>query len=298
MFKDLNDIRLFASVARHTSITRGAQALQMPAATVSRRLTALERELGQRLVERSSRRFVLTETGQAYYTAATRVLDDLQQASTQMAGLTRSPAGHVRMAAPPDFASFFLAPALAYFSMRYPDISLALDLSPRRVDLVDDGFDVVLRMSALDDSRWVSRKLTTLTRSVYASKSCAKRHPAPQTPEDLATCRRVSLAAGAEAGEWVLQRNDRPSVKRSVNAPAPISVNSVALLRQLVVAGAGFGLVPDALMAADLKAGRVLAVLPGWQAPPVDAHLLFRARALLPQRVRLLVDHLLAAFAP
>jgi DNA-binding transcriptional LysR family regulator len=297
VFNDLNDIRLFATVVRQGAVTRGAEALGMPAATVSRRLAALEREIGARLIERSSRRFELTDTGRAYHAAASRVIEDLDAASAEVAGLVGRPAGHLRIAAPPDFATAFLAEPIAAFLARHPQITIALDLSPRRVDLIDDGFDLALRMGALEDSRLVSRRLTSLRRSLYASPKFAASGALPDAPEDLCRCRMVSLEAYAQYGTLILSKKDRSSVKRTVTVDGHITVNSMSMLRQLLLAGAGIGLVPDRLMESELKAKRVVRVLPQWEAPPVDAHVLVRTRTLLPLRVRLFLDHLVEAFS-
>lgn len=293
MFKDLNDIRLFAQVARQGAVTRGAAALGVPVATVSRRLAALEREVDMRLIERHSRRFELTEAGRAYYVAAARVLEDIELATAEMSNLAERPSGHLRIAAPSDFATFFMAPAITAFASRYPDITVSLDLSSRRVSLIDEGFDLAVRMGALTDSQLVSRRLLTLTRSLYASPAYTERAPLPRKPQEVQRCRLVTLEAYTSYGELTLQRVTKPGVKETVPVEGHIRVNSMTMLRQLLLAGAGIGLVPDLLMADELREGRAVRVLPAWQAPGVEAHVLYRSRALLPQRVRLFVDHLL-----
>jgi DNA-binding transcriptional LysR family regulator len=297
VFNDLNDIRLFAEVVRKGAVTRGALALGMPAATVSRRLAALEREVGARLIERSSRRFELTDAGRTYYAAAGRVLEDLDAAAATVSGVVERPAGHLRIAAPPDFATAFLAQPMAGFVQAYPDITVSMDLSPQRVDLIDDGFDIAVRMGALEDSRLVSRRLVTLSRGLYASPKYAKAQALPEDPAGILRCRMVTLDAYAQYGELSLARTARPSVQRTVTVEGHVNVNSMTMLRQLLLAGAGIGLVPDRLIEPDVRAGRAVRVLPDWQAPAVDAHLLYRSRSLLPQRVRLLLDHLVAHFA-
>jgi DNA-binding transcriptional LysR family regulator len=297
VFKDLNDIRLLATVVRQGAVTRGAEALGMPPATVSRRLAALEREVGARLIERSSRRFELTETGRAYHAAASRVIEDLDSASAEVSGLVGRPAGHLRIAAPPDFATAFLAEPIAGFLAKHPQITMALDLSPRRVDLIDDGFDLALRMGALEDSRLVSRRLTSLRRSLYASPAYAAANTLPDDPQDLCSGRMISLEAYAHYGTLVLSRRDRASVKRAVTVNGHVTVNSMSMLRQLLLAGTGIGLVPDRLMHDELQAGRVVRVMPQWEAPPIDAHVLVRTRTLLPLRVRLFLDHLVRSFS-
>lgn len=298
MFNDLNDIRLFAEVVRRGGVSRGAEALAMPVATVSRRLAALEREVGARLIERNSRRFELTEAGRAYYSAASRVVEDLNSASAELAGLVNRTTGHLRIAAPPEFAVAFMAQPLATFVAAHPDITFSLDLSPRRVDLIDEGFDLAVRMGTLEDSALVSRRLTTLTRGLYAAKRLPARTTLPRSPDELAHCRMVTLQAGGGDGELTLSRIDRPSLQRSVTARQHVSVNSMTMLRQLIVAGAGIGIVPDRLMTDEVRTGRAVRILPQWQASPVQAHALVRSRALLPLRVRLFLDHLVASMPP
>lgn len=297
MFKDLNDIRLFVEVVKQGAVTRGAEALGMPAATVSRRLAALEREVGERLIERNARRFHLTETGKSYLAAAARVIEDLEFASAEVSRVTGTPAGPLRLSAPPDFATFFLAEPIAAFCARYPAITVAMDLSPRRVDLIEEDFDVAIRMGRLQDSRLVSRPLTALPRSLYASHRHAELHPLPVVPADLDADRMVVLDAYLAQREIVLQRRSAPDEQRALAIDGHLRVNSIAMLRQLVIAGAGIALIPDALMHDEVLAGRAIRILPDWQASPIEAHLLYRGRALLPQRVRLMVEHLVAWFA-
>jgi DNA-binding transcriptional LysR family regulator len=138
----------------------------------------------------------------------------------------------------------------------------------------------------------VSRRLVTLQRSLYASPSYAQRWPLPHKPQEVLRCRVVTLEAYAEYGELTLQRAGRSSSKQTVGVEGHISVNSMTLLRQLLLSGAGIGLVPDRLMHDDVQHGRAVRVLPGWQAPAVEAHVLYRSRTLLPRRVRLFVEHL------
>jgi DNA-binding transcriptional LysR family regulator len=297
VFKNLNDIRLFAEVVRHGAVTRGAVALGLPAATVSRRLAALEHDVGLRLIERHARRFELTEAGRAYDAAARRALEEIDQAAAEVSSLPSRPAGHLRVAAPPDFATFFMARALANFAAQYPDVTVSLDVASRRVSLVDEGFDVAVRVGALADSRLVSRRLMTLTRSLYASPAYLAQAPRVLRPSDLAQCRLVTLNADATVGEVVLQRKGRAAQTRSLSVHGHINVNSMPMLRQLLLMGAGVGLVPDRLVEEELHDARLQRVLPAWQAPPVDAHVVYRSRTLLPKRVRLFVEHLVASLA-
>ena len=296
MFKDLNDIRLLVAVARAGTLTRGAAALHMPVATASRRLAALEREIGARLIERHARRFSLTDLGQTYLAVAQRALEEIDRASEEVAGLSTRPGGHLRIAAPADFATAFLAEPVASFAQQYPDITLSLELAARRVSLIEEGFDVAIRMGTLPDSMLTARHLIALTRGLYASPAYAQRTTLPSNPKELGRCCVVSLQAYLSEGQLTLHRIERPATAHTVAADARITVNSMAMLRQLLLAGAGIALVPDRLMQVEVKLGRAVRILPEWQAPAVHAHLLYRSRLLLPPRVRLFVDHLTAAF--
>lgn len=248
MFRNLNDIRLFAEVVRRGAVTRGAEALGMPAATVSRRLAALEREVGERLIERNARHFRLTDTGAAYLAAATRVLEDLEAASAEVSRVVGTPSGALRIAAAPDFATFFLSAPIAAFRDRYPAITVSMDLSPRRVDLIDEGFDLAVRMGRLQDSRLVSRRLTRLERGLYAGRDYLERYGTPQSPEELDSGRLMMLDSDLSQGELSLRRGD---VQRAFSVQGHLHVNSVAMLRELTLVGAGIALLPSALLARE-----------------------------------------------
>ena len=294
MFNDLNDIRLFTAVAQAGAVTKGAALLGTPAATVSRRLTALELEIGARLIERSARHFKLTELGQKYFAAAVRIVEDINNARANVTELAGEMRGPIRISATAEFSSFFLAEPIARFSMSYPDISISMDLSPRLVNLIDEGFDLAVRIGELVDSRLVARKLVTLSASLYASREYAQLWPMPQNIDALSEARLVTVTSTSEPS-LSMQRVARPSVQRTIRVRSAIQVNSVALLTQLVVAGAGIGRLPDILAAEPLASGKLVRVLPDWQAPLMDAHLLYPSRTLLPRRVRILIEHLLAS---
>jgi DNA-binding transcriptional LysR family regulator len=292
MFKDLNDIRLFAAVAKAGSVTQGAAQLGTPVATVSRRLSALEQEVGARLIERSARHFKLTELGQIYVAAAARIVEDINNAGSDVAELAGEMRGPIRISATAEFSSFFLAEPIAQFSKTYPDISISMDLSPRLVNLIDEGFDLAIRIGELNDSRLIARKLITLGRSLYASREYMHFGNIPQSIDALSEARLVTVTNGGET-TMTMQRVARPSVQRTISIRSSIHVNSVAMLTQLVIAGAGIGRLPDILAAEALAHGKLVRVLPEWQAPLVDAHLLYPSRTLLPRRVRTLIEHLL-----
>lgn len=296
MFDDLNDIRLLVEVVRKGAVTRGAAALGIPAATASRKLSLLEKQLGVRLLERTARHFQLTEIGQAYYAAALRVVEDIEQANAALSGINAAPSGHLHIAAPPDFATFFMAPSIASFAAKYPDIRISMQLSSKRVDLLEEGFDVAVRMGTLKDSNLVSRHLTTLTRSFYASTAYAAKNGILKTPGDVASATNILLEAYAGYSELMLQRLDTPDIKQAIHADGQIRLNSLTMLRQLLLEGAGIGLVPDRLMDEDVRQGRMVNILPGWRASDIDASMLYRHRTLMPQSVRLFVEHLLASF--
>jgi DNA-binding transcriptional LysR family regulator len=290
MFKDLNDIRLYAAVVQAGAVTKGAAQLGMPAATVSRRLSALEQEIGARLIERSARRFKLTVLGQQYFAAAARLLDDIKAASSDVSALASDLRGPIRVSATAEFAGFFLAEPIASFSQQYPDITILMDLSPRLVNLVDEGFDIAIRIGELQDDRLISRKLMALTRSFFASPKFPKQWPLPQTIDDLERTRLVRFARDTH-DSLTVQSIDKPSIKHTLHVRGQLQVNSLALLMQLVIAGAGIGLLPDLLAASALANGSLIRVLPNWQAPLIDAHLLYPNR-MMPRRVRLLIEHL------
>jgi DNA-binding transcriptional LysR family regulator len=296
MNSEIDDLLLFAHIARVRSITGAAAAVGLPKSTVSRRLVALERRLNTSLVLRSTRKLELTDAGHELHEHAQRVSEEMAHISAWATRQQTVPSGRLRMSMPADFAQFWLAGAIASFCALHPKVRLDIDLSPRRSDLVAEGLDCAVRIGDLPDSALVARKLTDIAIGLYASPLLMGRlmgqHALPQHPSDLQAWPLVETSKSAGAST-VLRCG-----RRRADLPwrGDLVVNNVGMVLQLVLAGAGAGLLPAAMCQADVQAGRLVRVLSQWQASSVPAWVLLPSKTL-PARTRAFVDHLVRALA-
>ena len=291
---DPNDLLIFARVAELGSFSRAAERLGLPKSTVSRRLAALEQRMGERLLLRTTRRQTLTEFGLQLLEHARQVVAELDAVGLLREQRQAAPSGRLRVSMPGDFANMVLVDSLAAFVALHPAISLELDLSPRRVDLLGEGFDVAIRMGDLaDDALLVASKLAVFTHGLYASPGYLAEHGDPQTPDDLAGHAAVRLMRGnGEAAGWTLLQGEQ----RWTGVPAGrVSANSPEMLIRLASAGAGIAAVPDHYAVADVRAGALRRVLPGWDLPTSTAWAVYPGRKLMPAKTRAFVDMLQVA---
>lgn len=288
---DPNDLLIFARVAELGSFSRAAERLKCPKSTVSRRLAALEQRMGERLLLRTTRRQTVTEFGLQLLEHARQVVAELDAVAVLREQRQSAPSGRLRVSMPSDFANLVLADSLAAFIALHPAISLELDLSPRRVDLLGEGFDVALRMGDLpDDALLVASKLAVFSFGLYASPDYLAAHGDPQSPDDLARHAAVRLMRGnGEAAAWTLQQGPQ----RWSGVPAGrVSANSPEMLIRLARAGAGIAAVPDHFAQSEVRTGALRRVLPGWQLPANTAWAVYPGRKLMPAKTRAFVDML------
>ncbi|MDP2166647.1 MAG: LysR family transcriptional regulator [Hydrogenophaga sp.] len=288
---DPNDLLIFARVAELGSFSRAAERLGLPKSTVSRRLAALEQRMGERLLLRTTRRQTVTEFGLQLLEHARQVVAEMDAVSVLREQRQAAPSGRLRVSMPSDFANLLLVDSLAAFMALHPAISLELDLSPRRVDLLGEGFDVAIRMGDLpDDALLVASKLAVLTHGLYAAPDYLAEHGDPQTPDDLARHAAVRLMRGSgEPAAWTLVQGDQ----RWSGVPAGrATANSPEMLIRLARAGAGVAAVPDGFALADVRSGALRRVLPGWALPSSTAWAVYPGRKLMPAKTRAFVDML------
>jgi len=286
-----NDLLLFNHVAREGSFTRAAERLRMPKSTVSRRLAALEQQLGERLLLRTTRKLTLTDFGHGVLEHARQVADSLEAAAALAQHRQLEPSGRLRVSMPADFANLILAPLLARFVARYPAVQIEVDLSPRRVDLIGENFDLAIRMGALtDDATLAARRMALFSSGAYAAPAYLKRQGTPRHPDDLLTHAGLHLLGrDGQPMQWVLSRaadfwSGLPLTRAVANSPE--------LLVNLACAGSGITIVSDHYVQARVAAGQLVRVLPDWDAPPTPAWAVFPGRRLMPARTRVFIDAL------
>jgi DNA-binding transcriptional LysR family regulator len=290
-----NDLLLFARVADLGSFSRAAERLGMPKSTVSRRVSALESQLGERLLVRSTRKLSVTEFGQAVLAHARHVAEDVEAAASLAQNRQVAPSGTLRITMPPDLAHTLLWPMLANFTRAHPAIALEIDLSARFVDLIGENYDLAIRPGTLrDDASLAARRLATFSLGLYASPEYLERRGKPRAPADLAQHDGLMvLSRTGDAAPWVLFRGD----ERWQGMPrARALVNSPDVLMRMALRGAGIAVVNDHFAVEHLKHKALVAVLPAWRPQPVPLWAVFPGRRLMPAKTRVFIDALMTLF--
>ncbi|MGA6538496.1 LysR family transcriptional regulator [Stenotrophomonas sp. NPDC101269] len=286
-------MRAFRRIVERGGLARAAEDLGMSAAGLSKQLRTLERHLGVVLLQRTTRRMSLTDTGHAYYAECCRLLDALDALERGIAEQHGQVGGRLRVNAPLSFAVSTLSPLLPRFLALHPQLALDLVMEDRVVDAVGEGFDVSLRLRAdLDDSRLVARRLASLQQVLCAAPAYLRHHPAPTTVEQLREHALLAYSLSDSPGSWPLQG---PDGRISVPLPTRVSANNSLLLRELLVAGMGIGALPSFLAAPLLANGQLQQVLPDHRYPPRVVHAIYPTQRHLQPKVRAFIDFLLEA---
>ncbi len=279
-----DDLILFAHIVDAGSISRASERTGLPKATLSRRLAVLEGALGERLMQRSTRRQALTEFGERMLEHARRLAEESAAAAALAQHRQASPQGTLRASFPPEFHELALVQVLGAFSRKYPEVHLELDLSSRRVDLLAERFDLAVRVATRlpDDSALVARRLVSLDNGLYASPAYLGRNGTPQTPGELLThTGLVLVTSGGEPQEWRLSRD---STRWEGLPQRTLAANSLGLQQSLALQGLGIVGLSGRFTNELLAQGALRRVLPDWNLPPVTVWCVTPGRRLLPRQ--------------
>lgn len=291
-------IAVFTRVAETGSFSAAARDLGLSKSAVSKRVAALENRLGARLINRTTRRLSLTEVGAAFYERAVRILAEMEEAEQAISRLHGEPRGTLRVNMPMSFGIGHVAPALADFMARYPDLRVAMELTDRRVDLIEEGVDLAIRIAELPDSSFIARRLAPARRVVCASPDYWRRHGRPRHPTDLAdhSCLIYTyLSALSAQREW---RFKGPKGPVSVRVSGCLEANNGDALRDAALAGLGVYLAPTFIVGDDLWAGRLEEVLSDYEDSRLSVYAVYPHRQHLSAKVRAFVDFLVERFGP
>jgi len=286
---DIRTLETFVAVVEAASFSRAADKLETTPGAVSRRISALEGRLGLRLLNRTTRKFSLTEAGEQYFRDVSSILQALAEAENRISHHAEKPTGILRVAAPLSFGVRALAPLLPDFSERFPELRVILDLNDRMVDILAMGADVALRIGPLADSSLVVRRIGEVRRTLCAAPAYLDRRGEPKTPEDLTrhACLHYSNVGIKE--EWTLVGEGGTMV---VEVDGHLCANNGDVLRKAAVGGMGIISLPDFIVTEDLAAGRLRRVLPGYTTHPMTLAALWPSRQFIPAKVRVFVDYL------
>ena len=295
MSLDANDLLLFARIVEAGSFSKAAERLGLPKSTLSRRITTLESRLGERLLTRSTRSLAITEFGEGILDHAKRLLEETEAVSALALHRQATPRGTLRVSLPPDFLELDLLPFLLRFAAAYPEVSLELDLSPRRVDLIAERFDLAVRVAGQlpDDATLVARRLTQLRNGLYASPAYLARNGVPARPADLLDHTGLRLiTSNGEAQPWRLTCGN----ERWEGMPnGPLAANSVGLQRTLAAHGMGITALSDRFARPLVEDGLLNRVLPEWSLPTLTVWCVTPGRRLIPARTTAFIDMLKSA---
>lgn len=284
-------LRLFVSVVKEGSFSRGGARLGVPQSSTSRMISRLESRLGARLLQRSTRNLNLTEAGRVYFERADKIVTELDEAAGAIRDISAVPAGLLRVTAPASFGRHFIAPYLQEFNTAYPDIVIGLSLTDSVEDLVGLGFDVAIRLGALDDSGLIARTLATCSMIPCASPQYLEKYGTPETVADLESHNCLVFRSNPGHNTWTFVRGDETSAAK---ASGSLYANNGETLVAAARAGLGICLVPEWLIREHLESGTLIRVLPDYTpeaaATPIQAVLAHRQH--VPAKLRVFVDFL------
>jgi DNA-binding transcriptional LysR family regulator len=290
--QSLDDFYYFAKVVEHGGYAAAGRALAIPKSRLSRHVVELETRLNVRLVNRSTRRFVVTDIGQEVYRHATAMLGEAEAAESAVEFARAEPRGIVRMSCPVSLAQHPLGELLPPFFARYPSIRLLLHASNRRVDILNEGFDLALRVRThpSGEDGLVMRSYGQARELLVASRAYLDRAGRPQRPEELQAHATLGFAPETDVQRWELTGPNQETVRLEI---APLLIcHDFVVLRTAALAGTGIALLPESLVRLDLDAGRLEPVLHHWTMPQGVLHVVFQGRRGLLPAVRATLDYL------
>jgi DNA-binding transcriptional LysR family regulator len=284
----LTDIVVFVRVVDDGSFTRAAERLKLSRSVVSKYVTRLEGRLGARLLNRTTRRLSLTEAGRIFYERSRRGLQDIEEAEAEVSRLQEKPRGVLRINSPMSFGILHIAPALPEFLAQHPEVSVEMNLDDRVVDVIEEGFDVSIRIAEMPDSSLIARRLAPCRHVIVAAPAYLEKHGTPRTPEDLRDHNIISFSYQASAYDWHFISPDNKQV--SVPVSGSMQANNSLALREALLRGVGITRTPTFVVGKDVQDGHLLSILGNYRTLEVSIYLVYPQRRHLSPKVRAFVD--------
>ncbi len=284
---DRNAMALFVKVVENHSFSKTAQRENVPISTVSRKISELEKALGVRLLERSTRQLRLTEVGQDYYAGCRRGLEEFEAANLLISDRQSKVSGTLRVSVPPNISEVIVAPLVAGFQALYPNVEFRVLVTDRYVHLIEDGIDLAIRVGPLNDSNLVARRLLRYRHLLVASSEYLEKAGHPKHPKDLND--HPLIAFTPWFGEPVWPLTDGKKVEKVI-VKSRFSINDYNGVQQAVLDGSGIGEIPSIVCGKQLADGQLVEVMPNWYFEPVTISAVYSARLNLSRLVRLFKD--------
>jgi DNA-binding transcriptional LysR family regulator len=289
----LTGMRVFAAIVDKGGFAPAAEALGMSKTMVSKHLAAIEDRLGVRLLHRTTRKIGLTEIGAEYLRRCQDILQLVEEADGRLLESGSHPRGLLRVSAPVNFSELHLAPCIGDYRRQYPDVQLDLVVNDRVVDLIEQGFDLAVRIGRLKDSSLVARRLAPAQVVLAASPSYLEARGTPGQPDDLSRHDCLLYAYAAERDEWRFEGADGP---QTVRVKGPVSSNNGGILMQAAIDGQGIAALPTFIVGEALRSGRLVEILSQYKPQDRAIYAVFPANRHLSPKVRSFVDFLVTRF--
>ncbi|PNS08462.1 LysR family transcriptional regulator [Solilutibacter silvestris] len=290
----IREMASFIAVVDAGSFVGAADATGLSKAAISRHVAELEQRLGVRLLNRTTRRLSLTDDGQRFHARAKELLATLDEFESEITSHTGDPSGLLRINAPLTFGVLHLAPLWGRFSALYPKVALDVNLNDRVVDLIEDGFDLAIRITNMPSSQLVSRKLASTRIVLCASPGYLRTHGTPTRPSELARHRVIGYSYWSGRDEWSFTAPDGGSVR--VTTTPWLRTNNGDTCRAAALEGQGIILQPDFIVGGDLHRGDLVELMPDYHSIETGIHVVYPTRKHLPMKMRRLIDFLVDAF--
>ena len=284
---DKNAMALYVKVVENNSFSKTAHREDIPVSTVSRKISELEKALGVRLLERSTRRLRMTEIGQDYYEGCRRGLEEFETANLMVSDQQAEVSGRLRLSVPPSLSDVVFIPLIEAFQALYPNAIVNCLVTDRRVNHIEDGIDISLRVGELQDSSLVARRLLRYRSVLVASPGYLKRAGPPSNPNELPLHALVAFSRWEPVVTWVLENNGET---HKVNVQPRIAINDYAGVQSAVINGLGISEIPSIICGQTLQDGSLVEVIPEWQFAPVTLSAVYPSNRNLSRLVRLFKD--------
>ncbi|WP_083699908.1 LysR family transcriptional regulator [Shewanella sp. UCD-KL12] len=292
--QNINDMLVFAEVVKAGSFTKAAEVLGLPKSNISRKLTRLETQLGVRLIERTTRSIHLTEVGRIYLQHCERIQEEVESAALCVDHLIESPRGRLKICVSVTMGQQLISKYLNEYIELYPDVDVTLELTNRRVDLIEEGFDLAIRVGELADSSLIAKYLGKLGRKLCASPSLINQYTALGHPSELTLLPKLLMSNTTPKKQWLLKRQDEIE---QVEVVAKVEANDFLSLKNLCLAGCGVTMLPDYLCDEALIDGKLIQLLPDWECSPSKVYALYPNRKSITPKVRAMLTLLENKFA-
>lgn len=292
MLTDLDDFYCFALVVEHAGFSAAERATDIPKSKLSRRVYNLEENLGVRLIQRSSRHFAVTDIGMNIYRHAQVMMNAAQSAHELVDHLSEQPRGVIKVSLPVTIAQNEIAKILPLFLKTYPEIKVQLIISNRRVDIINEGIDIALRVRANldDDPNLVLRKFENIEQHLFASQAYLNEFGMLKKPEDLSEHRILSMA-DEHLDQLMVLHNDQ-NIQKKIKVNPVVMGSDLMMLAQMISQNCGISLLPDSIVNDYIKSGELVRVLPEWKAPHGIFHAVYPSRRGVLPAVRVFIDYL------